>query len=221
MLYFFTACLVCIPRVWPSVLTPMTDLASLFFLVIDVISPLIFSVFPPTVWSVQDPHGEHWAAGLAAIPIRPPLHHAGPDGSRAGPGDLRPRPPNTPLQGTGRAGWWRWGGGRAGLMRGAQTQAAPRPSPGRGAWRHLGWCEGALASLVPTVCLLSILGSGCPSEHLLWTKWFCFLISGARVSASFWILTSWVLPVFRKSNFSLGSALSYSILPTGASQPCL
>lgn len=83
----------------------MADLAFLFFLVIDIVSLLLFSGIPPTVRSVQDPHGEHRAAGLAALPIRPPLHHAGPDGSRAGPGDLGPRPPNAPLQGTRRARW--------------------------------------------------------------------------------------------------------------------
>lgn len=47
----------------------MADLAFLFFLVIDIVSLLLFSGIPPTVRSVQDPHGEHRAAGLAALPI--------------------------------------------------------------------------------------------------------------------------------------------------------
>lgn len=46
---------------------------------------------------VQNPHGEHRPAGLAALSFRPAVHRAGPDGRRAGPRDLGPCVEDAPL----------------------------------------------------------------------------------------------------------------------------
>lgn len=95
-------------------------------------------------------------------------------------------------------------GGRGNLTEGRAPRHRPhsQTQPGVGGRGSIwGDVEGALASLVPTVCLLSISGSGNTFEPLLWARWFCLLICGAHVSASFWVLALRVLYLFRRSDF--------------------
>ena len=115
--------------------------------------------------------------------------------------------------GDGEAGGW--------TNEGRPDTGLAQPGPARGGGRGSIWdVEGTPASLVPTVCLLSILGSESTSEHLLWTKWppclwgprVCFLLGPSFVS----------LACLQKKRFFSGfSSFLLSLLLTWASQLCL